>query len=129
MAEQVSGRPMGYSNRPSEGGLVIVWAPTYRPAWDTQPEAYVEHSVVAWGKSRRLAKASDTTPGLTAYFGVNHFDPGHWHLPGEPRAVFFLSLFVQRRTISLHTYSTCQDALAALHAFHTALIARTQTLP
>ena len=117
---------MKSSNQVGAGGLTIVWAPIYQPRWDAQPEAYVEQGIVAWGRSRRLARASDARHSLKAYIGVQHFDPGRWHVAGEPRTVFFLSLFLQGHTVALHTYATCQEALAALYTFHAALLAQEQ---
>jgi len=104
--------------------MEIEWAAWYRSAWDERPDQYVEAGVVAWGKSRRLAKARDEQLGLKAYLGAQHFDPGRWSLPGEPSARFFLSLFVHNRTVSLRTYPTITSALAALASFHDTL--RTQ---
>ncbi len=116
--------PMDTSNQTEIGGLEFTWSPIYQPQWDDQPEAYVQHGIVAWGMSRRLAKATDRQNAFKAYLGVQHFDPGHWHVSGEPRAAFFLSLFVHGRTIALRTFPICQDALAALYTFHATLLAK-----
>lgn len=106
-------------------GLELTWSPIYQPQWDDQPEAYVQHSIVAWGRSRRVAKAMDRENAFKAFIGVQHYDPGRWHVTGEPRSVFFLSLFVHGRTVALRTFPTCQDALAALYTFHITLLAKT----
>jgi hypothetical protein len=123
--EQAGGMPMDAPN-PADAmgvrGLEIVWSHIYQPRWDSRPEAYVEHGAVAWGRSRRLARVDDVGRSFKAYVGVRHFDPSRWHVPGEPRASFFVSLFVHGRTVSLRTYPTCQEALAALHAFHATLL-------
>ena len=104
--------------------MKIEWATWYRPDWDGQPERYIEEGVVRWGYSRRLAKARDDRLGLKAFIGVQHYDPSHWNLPGEPSVRFFLSLFVHGQTVSLRTYSTIQTALAALAAFQDILRTR-----
>lgn len=103
-------------------GLTIDWSPAYRSEWDATPDAYVAHGVVAWGRSRRLAKARDAAADFKAYLGIQHFDPGRWHVPGEPRAVYFLSLFLRNQTLALRTYAHLADALAALEHFHTQLV-------
>ena len=114
-----------FSNPMETSGLELTWSQIYQPQWDDQPEAYVQHGIVAWGRSRRLAKAIDRQSDFKAYLGVQHYDPGHWHVSGEARTVFFLSLFVHGRTIALQTFPTCQDSLAALYTFHVTLLART----
>lgn len=101
--------------------LHIRWSPHYHPAWDTTPEEYVAGGIVAWGRSRRLAKAEDSAVAFTAYLGVQHYDPARWHVAAEPRAKFFVSLFVNRRTVALRTYPTLAEALDELHRFHAAL--------
>ena len=105
----------------TSGDLRIHWSPIYNPAWDDTPEAYVEHSLVAWGRSRRLARCEDPRLYFKAYLGVQHYDPARWHVAGEPRTRYFLSLFLAGRTLSLRTYPTLAAALAALHAFHSSL--------
>lgn len=95
-------------------GLTIQWADVYHPEWDDAPQAYVEAGIVAEGRSRRLARAEDISRAFKAYLGVQHWDPSRWNLPGEERAVFFLSLFHHNRTISLRTYPTILATLAAL---------------
>lgn len=99
-------------------GLTLRWSEVYRPAWDGTPAAYVEHGIVGWGRSRRLARAQDPARAFKAYLGVQHYDPARWHVAGEPRAAFFLSLFLAGRTIALRTFPTLDAALAELRAFH-----------
>lgn len=106
------------------GGLRVTWSPIYRTEWDASPGRYVEEGVVAWGRSRRLARAEDASRRFKAYLGVQHFDPARWHAEGEPRATFFLSLFLIGRTVALRTYPTIPGALEALNAFHAGLSAR-----
>ena len=96
----------------------IVWSSIYQPAWDETPGAYVEAGLVGWGRSRRLARAEDASVALKAYLGVQHYDPGRWYQAGEARTRFFLSLFVGGRTLSLRTYPTVEEALAALEQAH-----------
>lgn len=100
------------------GELAISWSAAYHPEWDLRPEDYVEHGVVGWGRSRRLARATDPTAHLTAYLGVQHWTPARWGLVGEPRTSFFLSLFLGGRTVALRTFPTLPAALAALYDFH-----------
>lgn len=102
-------------------GLAIRWSAAYRPEWDEDPAAYVAHGVVGWGRSRRLARAEDPARAFKAYLGVQHYDPGRYHLAGEPRSVFFLSLFLAGRTITLRTFPTVAAALAELRHFHARL--------
>ncbi len=97
--------------------MEIEWADWYRADWDEQPERYIEEGVLGWGRSRRLAKAHDDRLRLKSYIGVQHYDPGRWNAPGEPSTRFFLSLFVDGRTISLRTYPTVEAALATLTSF------------
>ena len=33
---------------------LVEWHHEYRPAWDGDPEQYVAHDLVGWGRSRRL---------------------------------------------------------------------------
>ena len=97
----------------------ITWAREYRPAWDTDPEAYVDAGVVAWGKTRRLGKlelpASPGGAAFKAYIGVQHVDPrlGGWRLDA-PEARFFVSWFVGRRSVGLRVAPTIPAALAIL---------------
>jgi hypothetical protein len=106
--------------------LSIHWSPVYHPEWDAAPEAYIASGFVGWGRSRRLGKLVDDVLHLKAYLGIQHEDPARWGLAGEPRARFFLSLFLHGRTVSLRTYSTLPDALAALTAFRDSLTGRPQ---
>ena len=99
----------------SPDGLTFRWSPAYQTEWDETPRAYVDAGVVGIGRSRRLAKAEDRQRAFKAYLGVQHWDPSRWNLPGEERAVFFLSLFRDNRTLALRTYPTIPAALAALH--------------
>lgn len=101
--------------------LAITWSRDYHSDWDARPEAYIEHGLVACGRSRRLARAEDRAVAFKAYVGVQHDDPARWHLPGQDRSVFFLSLFIANRTVSLRTYSTMVEACTALRSFHAAL--------
>ncbi len=103
------------------GELDIEWAQAYRREWNDAPEAYVAHGVVGWGRSRRLARAQDRARHFKAYLGVQHFDPARWYGTGDPVARFFLSVFVQNRTVALRTYPTAGAALADLRAFHASL--------
>ena len=102
-------------------GLTLRWSPVYQPQWDETPQAYVDAGVVGVGRSRRLAKAVDAQRAFKAYLGVQHWDPSRWNLPGEDRAVFFLSLFRDNRTQVLRTYSTVPAARAALYEAWNAL--------
>jgi hypothetical protein len=104
--------------------MEIHWAGWYEPAWDAQPERYVEAGVVGWGRSRRLAMARDDAQGVKAFIGIQHYDPGRWNVSGEPSARFFLSLFSHGRTLSLRTYPTVAGALTALTSFHDAAQAK-----
>ncbi len=106
---------------PTPEGLAIRWSPIYQPQWDDTPQAYVDAGIVGVGRSRRLAKAEDTTRAFKAYLGVQHWDPSRWNLRGEARAVFFLSLFRNNRTLALRTYPTIAAALDALYAARNAL--------
>ena len=98
--------------------LTIAWSPIHRAEWDTTPEEYVSAGLVGWGRSRRLARATDPAHFFKAYIGVQHVDPQRWMLPGDARTVYFLSVFVATRTLWLRTYPTLQGALTALDAFH-----------
>lgn len=103
-------------------GLEVRWSPIYQPQWDDEPQAYVNAGVVAAGRSRRLAKALDRCSAFKAYLGVQHWDPARWNLPGEARAVFFLSLFQHNRTLALRTYPSLVVALTALEDAWRALV-------
>ena len=97
----------------------IQWSPVYQLAWNDAPDAYVEAGAVLWGRSRRLGKYVDDALGLKAYLGVQHYDPARWGVSGEPQTKFFLSLFLDGRTVTLRTFPTMGEALAALNAFAT----------
>lgn len=99
----------------------LEWSAIYHPEWDASAEAYVHTGLVGWGRSRRLARATDATCGLRAYVGVQHSDPALWGMPGEPRTVFFLSVLIGRKTLFLRTYPTVAVALAVLHETHRGL--------
>ena len=103
------------------GTLTIEWSVAYHPEWDDMPDAYVEHGVVASGRSRRLARAEHARCALKAYLGVQHYDPTRYGLAGEPQAKFFLSLFVHGRTVTLRTFPTLGAARAALAHFHASI--------
>lgn len=79
------------------------------------------HGLVGWGRSRRLARAEDRAVAFKAYLGVQHDDPARWHGSGPARSVFFLSLFLANRTVTLRTYPTLGAALVELRRFHAAL--------
>jgi len=96
-------------------GLHIAWSEHYTPAWNMAPEQYVAHDIVAWGRSRRLARITSESGRVKAYLGVQHSDPSRWGGAGEPQARFFLSLFLDGRTLFLRTYPTQAEALGALH--------------
>jgi hypothetical protein len=104
-------------------GLTLRWSPIYQSAWDATPQAYVEAGAVGWERTRRLLRADDTRLGMKAYIGVRHSDPSRWGLPGEPHAVFFLSVLLGARTLFLRTYPTVPAALATLRATHAQLAA------
>jgi hypothetical protein len=115
---------MSHSNATDAHGLEIIWSPHYHPQWDDKPEEYVRQGIVAWGRSRRLARVTDTQRGFKGYLGVQHNDPSRWHIEGVPTTRFFLSLFLHGRTVTLRTYATCQEEVAALHVFHASLVAQ-----
>jgi hypothetical protein len=104
-----------------EQPLAIRWSADYHAEWDKRPEAYVEHGLLGWGRSRRLARVEDRSFAFKAYLGVQHYDPARWHVDGDARSVFFLSLFVANRTVTLRTYPTMSAALAELRRFHSTL--------
>ena len=95
-------------------GLHIGWSTVYLPDWDATPQEYVEQGVVGWGRSRRLARITDDSGRIKAYLGVQHSDPSRWGVAGEAQARFFLSLFLDGRTLFLRTYPTLADALTTL---------------
>lgn len=99
-------------------GLTMRWSPHYQPAWDVAPDAYVEAGVVAPERTRRLLRADDPSLGMRAYIGVRHSDPTRYGLPGEPRASFFLSVLLGKRTLFLRMHSTIPAALDELRHTH-----------
>ncbi len=105
----------------AEGELHIEWSAIYRSEWDEQPQQYIAAGLLAWNRSRRLAKVHDPLRRFTAYLGVRHFDPVRWNVPGDPTTTYFASFFINRRTIALHTYPSLGDALAAVRQFHASL--------
>jgi hypothetical protein len=117
----MSSEPGGANPHAHPSDLILTWSPAYHPEWDDDPGQYVEHGIVAWGRSRRLARAANPTRAFKAYLGVQHYDPDRWHVPGPARSVYFLSLFVAGRTITLRTFPTLPDALTALRDFHARL--------
>ncbi|HZC08206.1 MAG TPA: hypothetical protein VE338_21395 [Ktedonobacterales bacterium] len=108
----------------NDAALTMRWAPVYQQVWDDTPDAYVAAGVVGWERTRRLLRADDSRLGMKAYIGVRHSDPTRWGLPGEPRAVFFLSLLLGKQTLFLRSYPTIPEALAELHAAHARLAER-----
>ena len=105
---------MGEVAHPLPSGLHIIWSEHYTPDWDTEPEQYVAHDIVAWGRSRRLARISSDSGRIKAYLGVQHSDPSRWGLAGDPQTRFFLSFFLDGRTLFLRTYPNLPAALADL---------------
>ncbi|MEO8288352.1 MAG: hypothetical protein ABI670_18160 [Chloroflexota bacterium] len=96
---------------------LIAWNDTYVPSWDGAPERYHANGLVDSGKSRRLGVLK--LAQFKAYLGVQHVDtsqPG-WRALGESHTRFFVSMFVNRRCISLRTYPTMDAALFALLNF------------
>jgi hypothetical protein len=124
----MAGEPEGASppeSTPGDpAGLRITWAPTYQPEWDDTPEAYLAHGVVGWGRSRRLARFEDPRRAFKGYLGVQHADPARWQGVGEPRTVYFVSLFLLGRTMALRTFPTLGAALGEAQRFHSAVCAR-----
>lgn len=106
--------------------LCLRWSPIYLSAWDDTPDAYVAAGVVAWERTRRLLRADDARLGMKAYIGIRHSDPTRWGLAGEPRAVFFLSVLLGKRTLYLRTYPTMSEALTQLRVTHAELAAALQ---
>ncbi|HYP19436.1 MAG TPA: hypothetical protein VEY08_05125 [Chloroflexia bacterium] len=96
---------------------LIEWHREYRPEWDDDPNAYAEHDVVQWGKSRRLGLLRSGR--VKAYLGVQHVDPGRagWAIMEEPTARFFVSVFVSGRVLTLRTYPTRQQTLEMLASY------------
>ena len=84
----------------------IAWNPTYHPAWDADPDAYVAAGIVAWGRTRRLGKLV-LPPRFKAYFGVQHVDPRlGWSGLDAPEARFFVSWFDGPRCLGLRVAPT-----------------------
>jgi hypothetical protein len=96
---------------------MIEWHREYRREWDADPNAYAEHDVVQWGKSRRLGLLRYGR--VKAYLGVQHVDPGKagWAIMEEPAARFFVSVFVSGRVLTLRTYPTMQQTLEMLASY------------
>lgn len=102
---------------PTPPGLEEVrlqWAPIWRAEWAQTPDAYVAAGLVGWERTRRLLRGDDPATGLRVYLGVRHSDPTRWGASGEPRATFFASALLNRRTLFLRTYATADAALTAL---------------
>lgn len=76
---------------------------------------------MGWGRSRRLARFDDEHLGMKAYTGIQHYDPALWDVPGQAQARYFLSLFLDNRTVTLRTFATLGEALAELEVFHSRL--------
>jgi hypothetical protein len=95
--------------------LPVTWSASYHPEWDGAPEAYLQAMIVAPTRSRRLGRYSDPLRERKGYVGVYH-QAGSGESEGRTR--FFLSLFVRGHTLGLRSYTTMQDLLAGLAAFH-----------
>ena len=93
---------------------MIDWHREYRPEWDSDPNAYAEHDIVQWGKSRRLGLLR--LGRVKAYLGVQHVDPDKagWAIVDAPTARFFVSVFLSGRVLTLRTYATMHEALEML---------------
>lgn len=96
---------------------LVQWHRDYREEWDACPDEYLEHSVVQWGRSRRLGLFR--LGAVKAYIGVQHVDPNRpgWAVVDEPGARFFLSLFVSGQCVTLRTFPTMAATLDALRSF------------
>jgi hypothetical protein len=101
-----------------EDCLEAQWSTIYHPDWDNCPERYLDSGLLTWGHSRRLARFDDHVHGFKAYIGVYHTDPSEWGTADPAYTRYFLSLFVDRQTIALHTYDTLSEARTALGTFH-----------
>lgn len=121
MADEPRGDPPPLPVPGDPTGLHISWSPAYRAAWDDTPEAYLAHGMVAWGRSRRLARFEDARRAFKGYLGVQHADPTRWHGAGEPRTVYFVSIFLLGRTVTLRTFPTLAAALGEARRFHARL--------
>jgi len=95
--------------------LPIFWSANYHPEWDETPEAYLQARIVAPTRSRRLGRYSDSQRERKGYIGVYH-QAGYQESKGRTR--FFLSLFAHGQTLGLRSYTTMNDLLAVLAAFH-----------
>jgi hypothetical protein len=104
------------------GDLPLRWATWYHPEWDQTPDAYVTADLVAWGRSRRLARGDDPARGVRVYLGVQHNDPARWGRDGAPRTVYFGSLLLGTRTLWLHTFPAMPETLAALRGEYEQLV-------
>ncbi len=104
-----------------DNGLSARWSPVYRPEWDDDPGRYITDGLVAWGRSRRLARFDDPQRAFKAYLGVQHYDPVRWNVAGLAKAKYFLSLFLANRTLALRTFATVGEAMDALRTFHHSL--------
>ena len=93
---------------------LIQWHREYRLEWDADPEQYASHSLVGWGKSRRLGMLK--WGRYKAYIGVQHVDPERpgWRIVDEAQARFFASLFVDGTCVTLRTFPTMEAALGML---------------
>jgi hypothetical protein len=107
-----------------ESHLSIEWSAIYHPEWDERPQAYFDAGLVAWNRSRRLAKVHDPAIGFTSYLGIQHFDPARWHLPGDATTKFFASFLVTGRSASLRTFASIGEAITAVREFHALLAYR-----
>lgn len=96
--------------------LQFHWSPLYDPEWNAAPNRYVEAGVVAWGRSRRLARVDVPAYAFKSYLGIQAWDPRRWNLPGAPEAKFFLSTFAHGHTLAMRTFPRCDLALDALAA-------------
>src|SRR5215218_2757723 len=92
----------------------IAWGRAYSPAWDTDPDAYLEAGQVGWGRSRRLGLLHLPAAGFKAYLGVQHVDPARagWNQLGlaAAEARFFVSWFDGPRCLGLRTAPTMPQA-------------------
>lgn len=93
---------------------LVEWHREYQPDWDGDPEQYVAHDLVAWGRSRRLGLLK--MGPYKAYIGVQHIDPDRpgWRVVDEPQARFFASLFIDGVCVILRTFPTMEATLEML---------------
>jgi hypothetical protein len=94
----------------------VTWNASYNRDWDDLPERYLEHGIVAWGKSRRLGHLE--IGRYKAYIGIQHVDPGNsgWEMVESPSARFFGSLFIDGKVVSLRTFSRISEVIHWLAA-------------